>query len=120
MASFGRYGHSTGLSVRFFPFRETTPICSHLANGGKHFHLRNTNLTSVAGTRQQGGWMEPGWMEPGWIELSALLVDLSPKEQQALQSPSTSIDALSLAVNVLAFWRERLGRHPRPSGASSS
>jgi hypothetical protein len=78
-------------------------ICSHLANGGKHFHLGNTNLTSVAGTRQQAGWIEPGW-----VELPALLVDLSPDEQQALSSPSASVDALSLAADVVAFWQARL------------
>jgi hypothetical protein len=90
-------------------------ICPHLANGGKHFRP-NREYTSVASTRQQKGWVPSGWMPPVWVELPALMVDLSPKEQQELPCPSASIDAFGLAEEVLAFWQERLGLHPRPSG----
>jgi hypothetical protein len=57
----------------------------------------------VASTRQQ-----PGWVPPGWVELPALMVDLTPNEQQALSSPSASIEAFSLATDVLAFWQQYL------------
>jgi hypothetical protein len=45
---------------------------------------------------------------PGWVELPALMVDLTPNEQQALSSPSASIEAFSLATDVLAFWQQYL------------
>lgn len=77
-------------------------ICSHLANGGKHFRPKDEH-TSVASTRQQ-----PGWVPPGWVELPALMVDLTPNEQRALSSPSASIEAFSLATDVLAFWQQYL------------
>jgi hypothetical protein len=85
-----------------------TRICWHLANGAKHFHLNDQNLTSVAGTRQQGGWVKPGWVSEGWVQFPALIVDRSPGEQKALSSTSASIGALSLATNVVAFWQARL------------
>jgi hypothetical protein len=83
-------------------------ICSHLANGGKHFRPRPDRHTSVASTRQQAGWVKPGWVKPGWVELPALIVDLTPDEQQALASPSASVDALSLAADVLTFLQQHL------------
>jgi hypothetical protein len=90
------------------PFKQAylwTRICSHLADGGKHFHLDDSNLNSVASTRQQGGWVPLGWVPPGWVELPALMVDLTPDEQRDLPSPSASIEALILAAKVLEFWR---------------
>ena len=43
-------------------FKQEKPllrICSHLANGGKHFRARDEH-TSVVSTRQQPGWVPPG------------------------------------------------------------
>jgi hypothetical protein len=36
------------------------------------------------------------------------MVDLTLAEQRALSSPSASVDALSLAAQVLAFWQQYL------------
>ena len=72
-----------GQNYHDFKMDRTRPklrICSHLANGGKHFHLRNTNLTSVTGTHVQGGWVPLGWAPEGWVPLPALMVDLTPCE----------------------------------------
>jgi hypothetical protein len=92
-------------------FKQTYPltrICSHLANGGKHFHLYDPNLTSVAGTRQQEGWIDPGWIDPGWVQFDALVVDLTPNEQWALSLADPVVEALPFAADVLAFWQARL------------
>jgi hypothetical protein len=64
------------------PTRPLLRICSHLANGGKHFHLTNANLTSVAGTRQQGALWKPGFFPEGYFHegffpLACLMVDLN-------------------------------------------
>ncbi len=91
-------------------FKKENPllrICSHLANGGKHFRPKAEH-TSVASTRRRQGWVEDGWVEREWIEHEALMVDLTPDEQQALSSASASIEALSLAADVLAFWWQDL------------
>ena len=92
-------------------FKQDKPllrICSHLASGGRHFRPRADQHKSVASTREQPGWVSPGWVLPGWGGLPALVVDLTPHEQEALSSPSASVDALSLAADVLAFWQQHL------------
>jgi hypothetical protein len=88
--------------------RPVLRICSHLANGAKHFHLKNSKLSSVASTRLQGGWIPLGLVPPGLFPLPALMVDLTLAEQQALSSAEASIKALTLAAKVLAFWQARL------------
>src|SRR5882724_5120527 len=88
----------TGFS--YGKFKQEQPllrICSHLASGGKHFRPRDMHK-SVSSTRQQPGWVKPGWVKPGWVKLPALMVDLTPDEQQALSSAVASIEALSLAA----------------------
>jgi hypothetical protein len=84
-------------------------ICSHLANGGKHFHLRDRNLTSVERTvRENTRWIDPRWVAPEWVgEQPALRVYLAPDEQAALGRGSADVNALWLAVRVLEFWRTR-------------
>jgi hypothetical protein len=97
--------------LKITTFKQHTPllrICSHLANGGKHFRPSPKQHTSVASTRHQGGWVPLGWVPPGWVPLPALIVDLTPDEQQALSSAEASIKALNLAADVLAFWRARM------------
>jgi hypothetical protein len=89
-------------------------ICSHLASGGKHFTPRENEHRSVTSTRQREGWVEEGWIERGWVEHEALMVDLTPDEQQALSFPSASIEALPLAAQVLAFWQQYLSRTSGP------
>jgi hypothetical protein len=42
------------------------------------------------------------------LEHEALMIDLTPAEQEDLPSPSASIEALSVAAQVLAFWQQYL------------
>jgi hypothetical protein len=97
-------------------FKQEKPllrICSHLASGGKHFRPRDEH-TSVTSTRQRSGYVKPGYVKPGYVKSSALVVELTPDEQQALSLAEASIEALNLAAAVLAFWQQHL------RGASSS
>src|SRR5262245_55903517 len=89
-------------------FRTDRPhlrICSHLANGGKHFRPNPKQHTSVASTRQRPGYVKPGYVKPGYGKSSTLMVDLTPDEQKALSLAELSIEALTLAADVLAFWQ---------------
>jgi hypothetical protein len=88
--------------------RPVLRICSHLANGGKHFHLRNSNLTSVTSTHERPTFVVPGFVVEGFYEPPALMVGLTPAEQQALSLAEPSIEALSPAADVRAFWQARL------------
>lgn len=97
--------------LKITAFKRQTPllrICSHLANGGKHFRHSTAQHTSVASTRQQKGWASPGWVSSGCATTPALMVDLTPEEQQAFSSAEASIEALNLAADVLAFWQQHL------------
>jgi hypothetical protein len=84
-------------------------ICSHLANGAKHFHLHNPNLTSVAGTGQaMVGWAPDGWAPDGWVPNDPVLqVSVTSDEQDALKQSTADIDVLWLAARVLEFWHRR-------------
>ncbi len=93
------------------PFKQAYPwtrICSHLANGGKHFHLDDKKLDSVTSTRQRPGWVSSKWVSSRWAPTPALMVDLTPDEQQALSLAEASIGALNVADGVLAFWQARV------------
>jgi hypothetical protein len=93
---------------------QLTRICSHLANGGKHF--RPTQHTSVAAMRRQEGWVKPGWVKPGWVKGSSLMVDLTPEEQETLQCPSESVEASLLAIWLLTFWQTYPALQAKPTG----
>ena len=76
-------------------------LCSHLANGGKHFEkLRNIH-NSVKSAKHDGVF-EPGVYEEGVYE-ETLQITLEPDAAQALDVEI--IDAVSLASKVLEFWR---------------
>ena len=76
-------------------------LCSHLANGGKHFEKLRDIHKSVK-TAQHDGVFEPGVYEEGVFEES-LIITLEP--DAALQLGTESIDAVSLAAKVLEFWK---------------
>ena len=94
------------------PIRPVLRICSHLANGAKHFHLGNNKLTSVGDTMHQGGlftkgFFPKGYFARGYFREPALLVRLEPQEQTALGLSEAVVDALWLAAWVLEFWHRR-------------
>jgi hypothetical protein len=102
-------------------FKDThleTRICSHLANGAKHFHLREERHHSVERTaRAMSGWVEDGYVEDGWVGKAPVLqVSVTPDEQAALHWDAAERDALWFAARVLEFWQARLVLHTRPSG----
>jgi hypothetical protein len=103
-----------GLSIHEFKQSgQLTRICSHLANGGKHFRPRKEH-TAVASTHVQDGWIEEGWVDDDWIEVASLMVDLTPDEADTLQFPSESIRATLLATWLLAFWQTFLAFQTGP------
>jgi hypothetical protein len=78
-------------------------LCHELATGAKHF-TSGTQKPAVAETRYEGVF-ERGVFEPGIYE-ACLCIVLSP--QQAAQRGKDTIDALTLAGEVLAFWQRHL------------
>ena len=79
-------------------------LCSHLANGGKHFEKLHDIHKSVKSAKHDGVF-EPGVYEEGVYEES-LQITLEPDAVQALGVEV--IDAVSLASKVIEFWRIRV------------
>ncbi len=79
-------------------------IASHLANGSKHFHATNHN--SVAGT-EKFRYVEEGYVEPGYFH-EPLLIHLTAYEAEKLCSPTTAVEAIALARQILEFWSEHV------------
>ncbi len=77
-------------------------LCSHIANGGKHFEATSARHESVASAKHDGIY-EPGVYEEGVYE-EHLQIKLTPQETQKLGF--TTIDAVSLAKLILGHWEK--------------
>jgi hypothetical protein len=84
-------------------------ICNELAIGAKHFNPRKkkeppqVKSTSLEMSR----YIKEGYIAPGYYEeRESLCVYLAPPTLQKLGFGGSSVDAFSLAVRVLEFWRE--------------
>jgi hypothetical protein len=78
-------------------------ICSHLANGGKHF-APWPSYKSVSAI-EHDGVVDPDVYEPDIFE-EWMSVHLTPHEAAAFGQ--TTIDVRQLAAQVLAFWQQQL------------
>lgn len=76
-------------------------IVSHIANGAKHFMLRDARHRSVV-CAERSGYVEAGYVEPGYFE-EPLVVYLS--EDEARELGTTEVDVVSLARKAVEFWR---------------
>lgn len=88
------------------PLRKTEPllrICSHIANGGKHFTVDPARHASISIARHNGVY-EAGVFEEGVYE-ECLVIDLEASE--ATLMGRRQIEAAELATQVLAFWESR-------------
>ena len=76
-------------------------LCSHIANGGKHFEKLDKKHKSVASAHFDGVY-EPGVFEEGVFEESLQIV---LEQDAATALGAVNIDAVTLASKVLEFWR---------------
>lgn len=87
-------------------------ICSHIANGGKHFEIEAKHHNSVTGFNQVGGCfpensLPKGSFPRGSLPVSQLIVHLENEAQETF-GPSMSI--LNLAKEVMCFWQDYFNR----------
>lgn len=78
-------------------------ICSHLANGAKHFEVDPKRHQSVRKT-EKALYCERGYLVNGFIE-EPLIVHLSNGEIGEFGQPH--IEAVKIAKSVLEFWLDR-------------
>jgi hypothetical protein len=81
-------------------------VCSHLANGAKHFEFddprhRSVGSTDEGGSWEPAGWSPPHWAPPGWEPQGRLLVNL---KGEAAARFGPSIGAIELAEKVMDYW----------------
>lgn len=79
-------------------------ICSHIANGAKHFEAEAKHHQSVAGSDQISHWPKGYFPKGYWSEgyfLKCLVIRL---ENEAAKEFGESIEVLSLAKKVMDFW----------------
>lgn len=79
-------------------------VCSHLANGAKHFQ-RKQKHDAVQNADKRGGWVKAGWVQPGWVKPSEFVVTLGHKE--AAELGKSEMGLLELAERTLEFWEGR-------------
>ncbi len=82
-------------------------ICSHIANGAKHFQLEAKHHKSVSGFSKAGGYFPDnyfpkGYWPDGYFPKSQLLIQL---DNEAREKFGATISILNLAEKVMAFWQ---------------
>jgi hypothetical protein len=80
-------------------------ICSHIANGIKHFQATRANHKSVADVRVRKGGFQRKAFQGGVFQVEALVIKL---DGQAASQFGNEIECLELASLVLRFWE----KHP--------
>jgi hypothetical protein len=89
--------HSTGAlskSLRTYP---DGPLVSHIANGAKHFSVKDTRHTTVSDTAVQVGGFQPGaFQSNSFATAQQLVIEL---ENGTIES------VMTVATHVLDHWR---------------
>ncbi len=82
-------------------------ICSHIANGAKHFQLEAKHHKSVSGFSKVGGYFPDnyflkGYLPDGYFPKCQIVIQLGNEAQEKF---GATISILSLAEKVMAFWQ---------------
>lgn len=81
-------------------------VCSHIANGAKHFITESSHHRSVSGTREVGGYFPPAYFAPsyfphGMFPHGNLVIQL---DNEAANQLGAVIGAVDLAEKLMAYW----------------
>lgn len=85
-------------------------VCSHIANGSKHFKAEAKHHKSVSHTSISKGLFNPVIFAPN-IFGGSLMIYL---DGDAAQKLGHSISAVTLAKGVLEFWEKYMNNLPHP------
>lgn len=80
-------------------------VCSHLANGSKHFKATAAKHVSVKDATVEPGAFGPSAFDPNAFDAGELRVEL---DGEAARKFGASIGALELADEALHFWEARV------------
>ena len=76
-------------------------VCSHIANGIKHFHATAPKHQSVADVKVQQGAFQRDAFQANAFQVEALMIKL---EGQAAKEFGAEIECLDLAERLLQYW----------------
>jgi hypothetical protein len=96
---------------RQFPMLQ---VCSHIANGSKHFEATAKHHASVVNTRVRSGGFQAGAFQADAFDVGGLVVELDKSVADQLCPGSSTIECLPLARKVLQFWKEHLDSCTNP------
>ncbi|MAM00520.1 MAG: hypothetical protein CL583_18930 [Alteromonadaceae bacterium] len=84
-------------------------LCSHIANGAKHFEATASKHKSVSSLGKQAVWNASSVTERGW-EASSVTYRLQIElDGVAKERFGASMTVRALADELLVFWSEKLG-----------
>jgi hypothetical protein len=84
-------------------------VCSHVANGAKHFQVEGKHHRSVSDPVKAGGYWGSGywgseyWSSDYWAKGSLIV----PLQGEAEKHFGASITVLDLAERIITFWESR-------------
>ena len=81
-------------------------VCSHVANGSKHFVALAKHHDSVKDTKTEEAAFQHGAFHANAFQVGRLLVELQGKPAQVL---GRYVEVTELASKVLDYWKECLG-----------
>lgn len=76
-------------------------VCSHIANGLKHFKVEAKHHKSVSGTSIAQGAFDPNIFQNDAFDVGHLVIDL---DGDAAKKLGLSIEVVELARRILEFW----------------
>jgi hypothetical protein len=82
-------------------------MCSHIADGFKHFKVENTHHKSVTSSQVESGVFDPNVFQNDAFDVGRLVVEL---DGDAAANYGSHIEVTDLAAKILNFWK----RHTSP------
>lgn len=80
-------------------------VCSHVANGSKHFEVNSKKHNSISDTSVHQGSFQRGAFQEDAFQVPQLLIHL---EGDAKEKFGNSIEVLKLAGMIVKFWEAKL------------
>ena len=81
-------------------------VCSHIANGIKHFRATAKKHQSIADVRAQGGAFQRNAFQVDAFQVEALVIQL---DGQAAGQFGAEVECVTLATQVLQYWENHPG-----------
>ena len=78
-------------------------LCSHIANGAKHFHIDSKRHKSVKKI-EKDRYVEEGYVEEGYFEEPIIIYLSEPLKSKF----GESISVVDLAEQIIDFWKNEL------------